>query len=383
MRMLTASTAVVVCFAAGACCAPVAQYGFEDGVEGWKGFIFSTTGAAGEQPAGFEERTAEAVTDAEHVKVGQGALGLSYEPGPGRIFALTVPDLSVAGCRSVRFWAKSTTGSVFLLAVTEKDGSSYHLPVTLVPGMWHEIGANLSDFGLDENGADENGVLDVDQIANLVIADAAGFLGLLAARVPLLDIDLTPRAMYVDEVIFESDEGEGIFRRRAGDLGPEIVVGDFETDTLTWAFVGTGRLDLVRDKQLAAGGEGCLKVTYDLAAAKMAMLMPPVVRAARTPDMYSLRAKVKCSADCTLIVQLAEDDESKYNKQVELSPGDEWADLELAFDEFELEENGADENGELDPDQIKSIGFINATALLTNEAHHCELWLDEVSLLTQ
>lgn len=366
-----------------ACGAPIVEYGFEGGVEGWKGLTFTLAGMEGAPMIAPEELEAVAVANAQHVKVGQGSVGLHYEPEPGELFALIRPELSVPGCQSLRMWVKSTTGSVFLVALAEKDGSNYNWPMMLLPNIWQEIRVNLSDFALDDNGTDENGTLDADQIGSLSIADAAGLLGLMAQRVPFLDVDLAPRSMHIDEVVFDSEAGEGSFRRRAGDLGPEIVIGDFETATLPWAFVGAGRVELVRDKQVAAGGEGCLKVTYDLPAGKMAMLVTSIIKAARTEDMYALRLKVKCSADFSLLIQLEEDDKSKYNNMIELTAGDEWTDLEIALDDFELEGDSADENAQLDPGQIKSAVFINPTAALTNQPLNCELWLDEISLLTQ
>jgi hypothetical protein len=381
MRSLLAGLLVALLMGA-AWGTPVAQCNFEEGITGWTGLRLTLPGPGGGQP-GFAEAPAQSVTEPANVKSGQRSLGLGFTPEPGVIYALGGSELKVAGAKSLRMWAKSTTGSLCMLSLREADGSDYQATVMLLPDQWQEIRLNLSDLALGDDSQDENGTLDADQVNGLGLVDAAGLLGMMVLQQPLFEINLAPRSLYVDDVVFDSEETDGLIKRRAAGGGQEVVLGDFEGPTLTWAYIGTGNVDLLQDPKLAGGGTGCLQVRFDLTAGKLGLLINGLMKAARLTNAQALRFKAKCSVDCPLLVQIEEKGGGKYNKPVELKAGDVWTQVELPFAQFQPSDDSKDNNGRLDLDQAKSVLLMNLTAAANNAPFQGVLWLDDVAVLVQ
>ena len=354
-----------------------AQFGFEDGAGPWQGVRLSAV--EGAEPK-LSEAKLDVVGDPDVVKVGQKALALSHQPAPGVVEGFFIQNLALAGTASVRMWLRCTATAEVVIAAEEADGSQYDVGLIAPPDEWQEVQLNWEDFTVAEDSQDENGELDAAQIVSVSVIDATGFLALLGQAVGFFDVPLGARTLYMDEVVFDAEPVEGLFAEHVSDLGKSLVLGDFERSLVNWLCLGTAELELVREKDVAAAGRGCLRMGYDLPVGKLVALLCGV-DGARAGQAYGLRFKVRCSDDCTLVVNAEEGDKSRYNRTVELVGEDEWSDIELRFDEFELEGDSEDENDRLDLDQVTHVVFADVTGIMQGAARQAELWLDEVVLL--
>lgn len=73
-------------------------------------------------------------------------------------------------------WLRADRQTIVVLGVVEKDGSAYSLPVQLEPNRWKRVEEPFASLTLSSDSRDENGRLDLDQAATLIVADACGFL---------------------------------------------------------------------------------------------------------------------------------------------------------------------------------------------------------------
>lgn len=134
----------------------------------------------------------------EHVKIGTGALEVTYMIAPHTYFAvakpITVPD---APAITLAFWMKAMKAGVLRIYLTERDGSAYGYPLALPSGEWKRFALTSRQFVLDAGSAgntDENGRLDVGQLAWITIADFAGLFSRERAKVSfyLDDVRMAP-----------------------------------------------------------------------------------------------------------------------------------------------------------------------------------------------
>ncbi len=143
---------------------PSLHWTFDGGAEGWR-------------PV-FGPGQVRVTIMKEHVKIGAGALESTYAIAPHTYFAVArevaIPDHPVI---TLRFWIKSTRAGLLGIYLTERDGSGYGSALRLPAGKWKKIALTSRQFVLDASSpgnADENGRLDVGQIAWITIADFAG-----------------------------------------------------------------------------------------------------------------------------------------------------------------------------------------------------------------
>lgn len=114
----------------------------------------------------------------EHIRVGTGALECSYEIAPRTYFAVTkavsIPDQPHI---TLSFWMKSMKTTHLGVFLTERDGSGYGYLLAVPVGQWKQVAINSKQFTLDRSNPtnkDENGRLDVGQIAYITVADLTG-----------------------------------------------------------------------------------------------------------------------------------------------------------------------------------------------------------------
>jgi hypothetical protein len=92
----------------------------------------------------------------------------------------------------------------------------------------------------------------------------------------------------------------------------------------------------------------------------------------------SIDLSVKASHDGTYFVAIEEKGGARYTMKIDLLLGD-WKTYSWKLSDFTLAEDSRDDNGKLDPDQIKQITIADVTALMGgNEADQVSLWVDNV-----
>ena len=158
---------------------PAVHWTFDGGPDGWR--------------AVFGPGQVRSTVIKEHVKIGGGALESSYTIAPHTYFAIarsvTVPDQPAI---TLSFWIKSMKTERLGIYLTERDGSGYGYLLALPVGQWKRFVLTSRQFVLDHTSpgnTDENGRLDVGQIAWITIVDFTG----------LFSPERAPASFYVDD----------------------------------------------------------------------------------------------------------------------------------------------------------------------------------------
>jgi hypothetical protein len=324
------------------------------------------------------------VREAGAAKAGKGALSYTYDitPKTVRVLALQKPaDLS--GMKSLRFWVKCSEATAVVFGLGEASGASYQASAHCAAGAWQEVAVNLDELVVDDPAKDPNGKLDLDQVVSVTIFDIGGFLAMF-----LPDMKGT-RTMTLDDVVVSS-------KAVALTTGPTQVtkvvpihlVDNFESPVIRWLpisvdFTEGPKFNLFEaavavDKDVPdGGGKQSLKFTHPRKGKKI----HGILRNLEKVDLKKatmLDLSVKASHDGTYFVAIEEKGGARYNMKIELLLGD-WKTYSWKLSDFTLAEDSRDDNGKLDPDQIKQITIADVTALLGgSEADEVRLWVDNV-----
>lgn len=141
------------------------RFGFEESTEEW---LTLPPPAGSEMSLSLTDRPTD-------VKVGKHALMARYSIESRKLAALLHPVDGLAG-RGIRVRLKTDVQTTLVLGLSERDGSNYAHPVRTEPGKWMLVEAPFTSFTLSTDSKDENGALDPEQVATVIIADAGGFL---------------------------------------------------------------------------------------------------------------------------------------------------------------------------------------------------------------
>lgn len=323
--------------------------------------------------------------ETEHVYEGSGALEFSYTqsaqvPGEGEGLpgAVLVPiEVGLPGFQSLAFALKTTASIPVVLSLAETDESNYLCVVFCTAGQWHRITLGADDFTLDENSFDENGRLDPELIKSLAFIDASSFLRTLAqGAIPIYVEPAAPQTIWLDEVTLRterlSEETSGL----PPEDGEAVVIDTCDWPTFKWLPLGGKEIRLSYDTQNAAAG-GCYRIDYSVPAGTLFGLLRPI-KVGSLAGTRRLELSIKSSVDVSLLLTLEESDKSRYNLQVPVGGGQPWQRLMINYTQLQLGDDSEDENGQLDPDQIKSLALVDLNALTTGQDHQNTLWLDDV-----
>ncbi|HEX7899629.1 MAG TPA: carbohydrate binding domain-containing protein [Planctomycetota bacterium] len=354
---------------------------FEGELAGWT--LFKLEGGAI-----AEDGESKIAVVKDGAKAGKGALAYTHEVTAGVIRVLgRQGEIDLSGMKSLRFWVKSSAATAVVVSLTERNGAGYQAAFSVGTGAWQEVAVNLDEFAADDPAKDDNGKLDLDQIASFHLFDFAGFL---AALVP--DTKGT-RTLGLDDVRFSSKPvpfTTGF--TSATKVVPVHLVDNFESPVIRWSPLSVEFGDALKinlyDAPVAVdtlapptGGKQALKFSYPRKAAKAHAIMRSVEKI-KLDKAASLELWLRVSHDGTYIVNLEEKDGSRYDKVVELRAADGWTAFAAAFGEFALAQDSQDENGRLDGAEIKQIVVADATALLGGAAaDEVRLWIDEVRFI--
>jgi len=352
---------------------------FEGDAAEWSGLAL---GEGGVNPDGDSKI---AITrDAASVKSGKGALSWSYEIAPKtiRVLALQRP-LDLTGMKSLRLWVKCSHATSIIVGLGDPSGASYQANAHCPAGAWQEIAVNLDELTVDEPAKDPNGKLDLDQVVSMTILDIGGFVAMF-----LPDIK-GARTMMIEAIGFSSKPvvattGAAQITR----VVPIHLVDNFESAVIRWIPISLDLSDTPKfalfdapvavDKDVpTGGGKQSLKFSYPRKGKKVHGVMRNLEKLDLS-KATTLDLAMKCSHDGTFFVAVEEKDGSRYNMKVDLLLGD-WKSFSWPLSGFTLADDSQDDNGKLDPDQIKQITIADATQLLgSNEADQVHLWVDQV-----
>jgi hypothetical protein len=367
----------VVLMAPLALCGQWAQagptYEFEADVEGWKGMIFSRDGSE-EQPLGGATVTHQQAD----VKSGQGALQFAYtaEKEPMKALVLDHPDL--AGAQSLRFWAKASRQVPLLLGLKEAHGGNYGLLVLLPPKEWQRVAVNLADLAPIGQPPDDNAQLDLDEVETMGLLDITPDIAAEAGRdessAQLLSFQLGPATLWIDRFEISAEPVAPLYPRRRTDEGDQIAIDPFGSGMMTWLPLGGAAAAFV-----ANDGGSCIKLDYQ--PHPVAGIMRPFMAPVAPAETQGIRLRVKSHALPTLYIQVQEEDNSRYGIEATLTARDQWETLQFGLLELPLAAGSEDENGQLDPDQIKSVLVLDVSG--ADDPAVRTLWLDDIAFLVQ
>ena len=134
----------------------------------------------------------------------------------------------------------------------------------------------------------------------------------------------------------------------------------FQNDAEGWEAIPSSKaatLSAIADASAAAGH--ALEVRYRVERGKIVGLRHPVDGVKGT----GVRVSVKTDTATVVVLGVIEKDGSAYNKPVITAAG-EWQDVSAPFAEFQLADNSKDENGRIDPDQVRTLMILDAAGLV-------------------
>ncbi|MCX7600190.1 MAG: hypothetical protein N2512_15185 [Armatimonadetes bacterium] len=273
---------------------------------------------------------------------------------PGSIMGqLPAPPTPPPSC--LEFAVKAKLRTPLLVVVNEQDGSSYIRPICVEPGGWRTVKLFWRNFALEDNSMDENGQLDGGQIGVIAFVDASFFLAALAeqarpAGISLPAIDTGENEIWLDDISL-TDEEPG-------------ALGDLLTDASGSVplFIPIVRPDAMLER-LPDGlaGKPCWKITYAAAEREITGLWCGASREAFV-GTSGVHISAKPLVRTVLILQTKERDGSEYNAVLDIPDG-QTEDRHIPWPEFRLGDNSTDENGRLDPDQLKEFGLLDVTSV--------------------
>ncbi|MGQ9731681.1 MAG: hypothetical protein ACUVX8_10465 [Candidatus Zipacnadales bacterium] len=334
----------------------------ENEVEGWT--------AAG------PSATTKITKEPDQVREGQSALLCTYTGVAGAPFSLTRTGLAVGEATALLVSLKASSQSPFVFSVAEKDGSIYHTFVTCPAGEWCDISLPLSDFQLQEGSQDENDALDIDQVRTFVMQELSNMPGALGE---IFGIKLGEQALVVDAVGFVAQKVSS----RSKVTPDKVEVDGFDRPWFQALPVGTARLRHLSGRTDDEPSALSIRFTFQPAGAQQwSGVVLPVGHVDLT-TARTLRVRVKSRGPLNMHVLLEEQDGSRYEARRTLPEADEWQARDFPLADFSLEPDRADENGVLDPGQLRVVVIVvDAWNALLDENEEGEFALDEVLFIT-
>lgn len=293
-----------------------------------------------------EEAGLRVTSTPANVREGAGALELIYTPREGAFAMLRGQLAPEPGAQSIRFSIKVTEPTPLMYGVVEADDSHYVGYMYVTPGAFREEAVSLDELQLGEGSEDENGKLDVDQIQSVVFADLSN-LGGEAGRA--LGWKTGEQMLWLDSVAVAAAPAKRRVSVIDSPAGTEVVVADFSLDRIDGMALGGAELTRVPD-----GGGSALSIGYSVGGWRWAGFVSslPSVPLER---LQVVRLRAKTALGCQLHVLLEERDKARYVSVVPVPADGKWHDVEIPLDSFRLDEFSVDQNGQLDPSQLRVI----------------------------
>ena len=188
---------------------------------------------------------------------GRRALQLDWVPKTGEGWALVgVKGLTVERRpRSLAFSFMAEGITPVMFGVSEADGSTYQGYCYTPGGRWHDLLVDLDELMLADDSEDENGRLNVDQIAELIIVDLSNLSGEVRQSLGIKD---GPQRLWLADLRLS----DALAPHRSGwtDDGARIIY-DFERDPVACLPLGSPLIEFVDGPDDA--DPGAIRLTYD------------------------------------------------------------------------------------------------------------------------
>lgn len=370
MRNLLLRVAVIVVVAGAAVAQPVALklWDFETDTNGWM--------------TGDKQAKLSVSQEAERASAGNGSLQFSYAPRvgagddiPGAMFVGTEGGL--AGAQALHFAMHSSSAGPMLALLREQDESTYVYIFYLPADQWQVLDLPLADFHLEPSSKDEDGKLSLDQVGGLGFLDPVQWF-LQAAQsgkgFPFYFTAPSRRDLWLDEVKLLAEAPAMKQAQGPGGVAA-LMIEDCDSDVGYWGILGGKGLRATSDSAQAADGNS-LRLDYDLPK-DTAVAVIRQVPAGGLTGMKSLVFSARAGADCTLAVSVEESDKSRYSAMVQV-PAAKWEQFVVPLREFKLDDDSQDTDAGLQTEKIRSVQFLDITAMVAGKDLANSLWLDEV-----
>ncbi len=290
--------------------------------------------------------------EAGNVASGKGALEFAYPARPGVFEQMGVSGLKVERGNCLSFKLKAAAPTSVSLGVQERGGATYQGLLYLPAGKWVPVRSRLDDLILAEGVTDANGRLDPAEIAGLSLADLANLPGEAGRALGWKEGE---QRLWLDDLAF-SEDPKAPSRGRVEKLGDEwlTVVEGFESDALWVLPIRQAGLRLVEGAPKAAGRQA-LEVTYSLAKGRWVGFVTAPPGRLDVSHATKVHLWIRAALNARLVVVLEERDGTKYETSFKTLPDDKWHEATLSLEGFLVDDDAADENARLDPDQVHRV----------------------------
>ena len=284
---------------------------------------------------------------------GNNALEFRYIIKPGQFAAVGIGNLNLVGIRKFFFWIKTDVPSLLAVVTEENDGSSYNYAFSTQENQWQKIEFSTAAFELDEDSRDENGILDLDQVDGLLIADVTGFFG----------SNPGPRILWLDDFRLSEEPF----------TPPDRFSFDNSLDGWFTIFTDIGKVSITHNLENIKQGNGALEYSYELEREKYLAVF---TKGLNLSVFEKISFWIKTDEPSVIVIGIKERDRSEYNHFVQ-TPGNKWIKVEIKPDQFTLSDDSYDENNRLDLVQLDgSVVVLDADNFL-GESGLQKFWIDE------
>ena len=185
-----------------------------------------------------------------------------------------------------------------------------------------------------------------------------------------------PQTMWLDEVTFSDERPVEEISGFPPEDGQAVIIDTCDRSAFKWLVLGGKDFRLTDDTENAASG-GCYRLDYSVPASTIFALLRPI-KVGTLAGTRRFELSIKSSVDISLMLTLEESDKSRYGLQVPVGGMQPWQRLMVNHTQLQLADDSEDENGQLDPDQVKSLSLLDFSALTTSQDRQNTLWIDDV-----
>lgn len=338
--------------------APLPRCDFEQGIEGWESL--SPAGEVHVSPA------------PKHVRSGELALEYRYEAKKDAPPFLAYAVAGLAGMESLSLDIQSDSPTQVMVALTEEGGARYqYLTFTPPAQAWMHLEIDRTEFTRADDTPDADGRLDPEQVRAIVLGDVTAILtaeGDPGAK--LVGERAGQHSLWIDNLVVSKESA--VTPAPAG----QVVIDDFRRDNLPWTPLAGVSLAVGPGPGKKAGR--ALHAAYTTEGGKLAAIIRTLAPGA-LPGLKKLEFRAAAPRETALAVVLEEAGGARYLASARV-PGDgAFHQLSFAYDDFKRAEETKDDNGRLDPEKVKSLGFVDLAGLAGQPpAGAGSLWLQDI-----
>lgn len=317
--------------------------------------------------------------DPAHVQSGNGSLQFGFPPRvgtgdmPGSLFNAT----DAAGAQSLHFAIQSSTAGPLIALLREKNEATYVYMFYLPANQWQVLDLPFADFHLEDSSKDDNGKLDPDQVTGIGFIDPSQWLlqSAQGGNFPFYFAAPSRRDIWLDDVKLMSEPEKRMAAAKGPNGADAVMIEDCDAEAAYWMVLGGRNLKVQRDGDQAADGSS-LRLDYSLAPKTLLALSRPVA-IGLLAGARSIAFSARSGADCKLLVSVEKSNKAKYSAVVDVPAGN-WQQYTVLLRDMKLDDDSRDPEGSLQPEKIRAVQFIDASAIVGEKETANTLWLDEV-----